>query len=128
MKTNNNLILKEVAMPKDTNWFGDIFGGWILSKMDIAGGVLARSVSPTTRAVTIGIEKMSFLKPIHVGELVSVYAKIVGYGNTSIKVEIEAWSYSPISREEHKVTEGIFTFVAINEDREPVTISRLPNN
>ncbi len=124
MKTNDNLILKEVAMPEDTNWFGDIFGGWILSKMDIAGGVLARSVSPTTRAVTIGIEKMSFLKPIHVGELVSVYAKIVGYGNTSVKVEIEAWSYSPISREENKVTEGTFTFVAIDEDRNPVAISK----
>ncbi len=122
MKINDNLILKEVAMPEDTNWFGDIFGGWILSKMDIAGGVLARSVSPTTRAVTIGIEKMSFLKPIHVGELVSVYAKVVNYGNTSVKVAVEAWSYSPISKKEHQVTEGIFIFVAIDEDRTPIAI------
>jgi acyl-CoA thioesterase YciA len=122
MKNNKNLILKEVAMPEDTNWFGDIFGGWILSKMDIAGGILARTLSPTTRAVTVGIEKMSFLKPIQVGELVSVYAQVIKFGNTSITIEIEAWSYSPIVKQEDKVTTGIFTFVAINEDRKPVHI------
>ncbi len=124
MKKQENLILREVAMPEDTNWFGDIFGGWLLSKMDIAGGILARSVSPTTRAVTAGIEKMSFLKPVQVGELVSFYAKIIHYGNTSIKVEIEVWSYSPVLKEENKVTDGVFVFVAVDETRSPIKINK----
>ncbi len=108
-----------VAMPADTNPAGDIFGGWILSQMDVAGGVAA-SRRAEGRCVTIGVQGMEFHKPVRVGDLVSCYTKIQKIGTSSITVEIEAWTtnhYFP--GPPTKVTVGVFTYVAIDENRKP---------
>ncbi|KJV09693.1 hypothetical protein VZ95_09890 [Elstera litoralis] len=103
-------------MPADTNPSGDIFGGWLLSQMDIAGATVAVERS-AGRVVTIAVEGMSFLKPVHVGDLVSFYAVIEKTGRTSIRVRIDAWAKRGRTGSEERVTEGVFTYVAIDEDR-----------
>lgn len=108
-----------VAMPADTNPSGDIFGGWILSQMDIAGGV-ASSLRAEGRTATIGVQQMEFHKPVRVGDLVSCYTQVLKIGTTSIAIKVETWTtnhYFP--GPPTKVTEGVFTYVAIDEDRKP---------
>jgi acyl-CoA thioesterase YciA len=105
-------------MPADTNPAGDIFGGWVLAQMDIAGGILARERAKG-RVATIGIEAMTFHKPVMVGDLVSCYCEIVRIGRTSIAVQVETWVLRQETGEEAKVTEGRFTYVAIDADRKP---------
>ncbi|MBA3813647.1 MAG: acyl-CoA thioesterase [Alphaproteobacteria bacterium] len=107
-----------VAMPRDTNPSGDIFGGWIVSLMDIAGGTVAIHASKG-RVVLAAINQMSFLRPVFVGDEVSCYAYVDSVGTTSMSVHIEAWVRRPKGGHIHKVTEGIFTFVAIDEARKP---------
>ncbi len=113
------LVMKTIAMPADTNAAGDIFGGWVLSQMDLGGGIVAKSHSPYGRAVTVSIDSMSFINPVKVGDVVSCYAKVIGKGRTSMKIQIETWTYSYITKESKHVTHGIFTYVAINEDGKP---------
>ena len=113
------LALQTIAMPRDANAYGDIFGGWVLSQMDLGGGIIAKSNSPTGRAVTVSIDSMSFINSIKVGDLVSCYAKLIHRGRTSMKIQIEAWTYSYISQETKHVTHGIFTYVAIDADGKP---------
>lgn len=113
------LVMKTIAMPADTNAAGDIFGGWVLSQMDLGGGIVAKSHSPYGRAVTVSIDSMSFINPVKVGDVVSCYAKVIGRGRTSMKIQIETWTYSYITKESKHVTHGIFTYVAINEDGKP---------
>ncbi|MFY7778277.1 MAG: acyl-CoA thioesterase [Elstera sp.] len=108
--------IRVLAMPADTNPSGDIFGGWLLSQMDIAGATVAVERS-AGRVVTIAVEGMSFLKPVHVGDLVSFYAVIEKTGRTSIRVRIDAWAKRGRTGSEERVTEGVFTYVAIDEDR-----------
>lgn len=112
------LILRTVAMPADTNPNGDIFGGWILSQMDIAGGILAKEIS-RGRTVTVAVESMKFIKPVMVGDVVCCYGKIEKIGNTSISVRLEVW-VKPVLRKgggpRFKVTEARFTYVAIDEE------------
>ncbi len=108
--------IRVLAMPADTNPSGDIFGGWLLSQMDIAGATVAVERSGG-RVVTIAVEGMSFLKPVHVGDLVSFYAVIEKTGRTSVRVRIDAWAKRGRTRAEERVTEGVFTYVAIDEDR-----------
>lgn len=109
-------VIRSVAMPKDTNPSGDIFGGWILSQMDIAGGV-ASGQRARGRIATVGIEAMAFHSPVKVGDVVSCYAEVVAVGRTSIRVRIEAWA---IRGRDHrnpvKVTQGVFTYVAIDAE------------
>jgi acyl-CoA thioesterase YciA len=108
-----------VAMPADTNPSGDIFGGWILSQMDIAGGVTA-SRRAEGRTVTIGVQEMEFHKPVQVGDLVSCYTRVQKVGTSSIAIEIEAWTTNHYRQGALvKVTEGVFTYVAIDENRKP---------
>jgi acyl-CoA thioesterase YciA len=113
-----------VAMPADTNPSGDIFGGWILSQMDIAGGVAASRLAEG-RTATIGVKEMEFHKPVKVGDLVSCYTQIQKIGTSSITIKIEAWTTNhyhpggPI-----KVTEGVFTYVAIDENRKPRPVNK----
>ncbi|MFP6712632.1 MAG: acyl-CoA thioesterase [Rhodospirillales bacterium] len=108
-----------VAMPADTNPAGDIFGGWILSQMDIAGGVAA-SRRAEGRCVTIGVKEMEFHKPVHVGDLVSCYTDVLSVGRSSIAIKIEAWTTNHYHQTGlAKVTEGVFTYVAIDENRKP---------
>lgn len=113
-----------VAMPADTNPSGDIFGGWILSQMDIAGGVAASQLA-NGRTATIGVKEMEFHKPVSVGDLVSCYTQLQKIGTSSITIKIEAWitnRYNPSSLV--KVTEGVFTYVAIDENRKPRPVKK----
>ncbi|MBT3991467.1 MAG: acyl-CoA thioesterase [Rhodospirillaceae bacterium] len=124
-KPEGDRTITVVAQPADTNPSGDIFGGWILSQMDIAGGVAA-SRRAEGRTVTIGVLEMEFHKPVRVGDLVSCYTQVQKIGTTSIAIKIEAWTtnhYHPSPLK--KVTEGVFTYVAIDENRKPRVI---PNN
>ena len=121
-----HLALRMIAMPKDTNPSGDIFGGWLVSIMDLAGGTVGIHTSKG-RVVLAAIDKMSFLRPVFVGDEVSCYAHLVKVGTTSMQVSVETWIRRPQNGDVHKVTEGLFTFVAIDEHRKPRPISREEN-
>jgi acyl-CoA thioesterase YciA len=121
------LALRAVAMPKDTNPSGDIFGGWILAQMDIAGGMLAREVA-RGRTVTVTVDKMVFKVPLHVGDTIAVYAELLHVGNSSMDIRLEVWA-KPFPgvyvAQRHLVTEGIFRYVAVDENGRP---RRVPDN
>jgi acyl-CoA thioesterase YciA len=110
--------VRVVAMPADTNPYGDIFGGWLLSMMDSAAGSVASRHS-RGRAVTIAVDGMAFLRPVFVGDEVSVYARLEAIGRTSMKIAVEAWRRARHDENSYKVTEAVFTFVAVGEDRQP---------
>lgn len=112
------LSLRMVAMPRDTNPSGDIFGGWLVSLMDIAGGTTAIH-AVKGQVVLAAINKMSFLRPVFVGDEVSCYTHIEKIGTTSMHIHVEAWVRRPRGGLTHKVTEGTFIFVAIDEGRKP---------
>jgi acyl-CoA thioesterase YciA len=117
------LCIQTVAMPADTNPSGDIFGGWLLSQMDIAGGIAARNHSGG-RIATIAIESMVFSKPVQVGDVVCCYADLERAGNTSMTFRIEVWSIRRDSFVREKVTEGVFAYVAIGADGRPRQIPK----
>ncbi|MFN8770146.1 MAG: acyl-CoA thioesterase [Neisseriaceae bacterium] len=119
---NGELVIKTLAMPNDTNSNGDIFGGWVLSQMDIGGGIIAKSYSPSGRAVTVAIDRMEFINPIKVGQAVSCFANVTSLGNTSMHIAIETWVYDYETCESKIVTKGIFTYVAIGLDGRPIKI------
>jgi len=110
--------LRTIAMPADANANGDIFGGWVLSQMDLAGGSLAvqRALG---RVATVAVTGMSFHLPVLIGDEVSCYGAIVKVGRSSITIHIESWARRHRSGERVKVTEGTFTYVAIGDDRKP---------
>ena len=110
--------LRTVAMPADTNAYGDIFGGWLLAQMDLAAGSYA-IMRARGRVATVGIEAMSFHRPVYVGDQVSCFCRTQAVGTTSIRVHVETWARRRFAHqfgETVKVTEGSFTFVALNED------------
>jgi acyl-CoA thioesterase YciA len=111
-----------MAMPKDTNQSGDIFGGWLLAQMDIAGAVIARARA-NGRIVTVAADSIVFHRPVFVGNLLSFYTADPIVGRTSIKIEIEAWAKRDDQTEE-KVISGTFTYVHIGTDRLPAIIGR----
>ena len=113
-------------MPKDTNVSGDIFGGWVLSQMDIAAGIIAAERSQG-RAATIAVDAMKFIRPVKVGDVLCVYGKILRTGRTSMSIEIEAWVLRGRIGEREKVTEALFTFVAIDEQGRPREIDAPEN-
>ena len=116
--------LRTIAMPAHANANGDIFGGWLLSQMDLAGAVLATQKSHS-RIATIAIDAMTFKAPVHVGDEVSCYCKVDRIGNTSITIHVESWARSRLGElDAHLVTEGKFTYVAIDEDRKPIPVIR----
>ena len=113
------LVLRTLAMPADTNPNGDIFGGWVLSQMDIAGGLAAKQRAQG-RVATVAVDAMTFHKPVFVGDVVCCYALIEKTGTTSITVRVQAWvNREARASERIKVTEGVFTYVAIGTDRRP---------
>ena len=118
-----DLCIRTLAMPADTNANGDIFGGWLLSQMDVGGGVFASKIAKS-RTVTVAIEAMTFRKPVYVGDLVSVHATLVRLGRTSITVHLEAWVLR--RRENHSIlaTEGSFTYVSIDDQGRPQAVQR----
>ena len=105
-------------MPADTNANGDIFGGWVLSQMDAAGGIASAEYAKG-RVVTIAIDAMTFIRPVKVGDVLCVYTAIDGVGRTSMKVHVEAWARRRRTHDREKVTDATFTFVAIDEDGRP---------
>ncbi len=115
------LTIRTLAMPADTNPSGDIFGGWLLSQMDIAGGETAQ-VRARGRTVTVAVEAMTFHLPVFVGDIVCCYSEIVRAGRTSISVRVEAWSIRRRTRNRVLVTDGVFTYVAVDENRRPRAI------
>ncbi|HET7124326.1 MAG TPA: acyl-CoA thioesterase [Bradyrhizobium sp.] len=118
-----DLSIRTLAMPADTNQNGDIFGGWLLSQMDIGGGIFASKVAKS-RTVTVAVEAMNFRKPVFVGDVVSVHANLVRIGKTSITVHIEAWVKRRKEMQSILVTDGNFTYVSIDEQGHPQAIKR----
>ena len=112
------LTLRTVAMPADMNGNGDIFGGWVLSQMDIACGILARERA-RGRCTTVAVDAMKFIRPVAVGDVLCVYTRIGRVGRTSMGIEVEAWVKRGAVGEREKVTEALFTFVAIDEEGRP---------
>ena len=110
-----DLALQTFAMPANTNAHGDIFGGWLVSQMDLAGSIAAGRTAEG-RVATVAIENMSFMVPVKVGAIVSCYTSITSVGRSSIDVNIEVWVSYTDNPEQTKVTEGKFTFVAIDQN------------
>jgi acyl-CoA thioesterase YciA len=118
-----DLCIRTLAMPADTNQNGDIFGGWLLSQMDVGGGIFASKIAKS-RTVTVAIEAMNFRKPVYVGDVVSVHANLVRIGKTSITVHLEAWVTRRKESQTILVTDGNFTYVSIDEQGRPQAIAR----
>jgi len=110
--------IRVVAMPADTNANGDIFGGWLVSMMDLAAGTVASQRSKG-RAATVAIDGMIFHRPVQIGDVVSVYADLMSAGRTSMKIDVTAWRRSRNGLENQKVTHATITFVAIDEQGRP---------
>jgi acyl-CoA thioesterase YciA len=111
-------LLRTVAMPADANTNGDIFGGWLMGLMDLAGGNAAMRRA-RGRVATIAVDAMVFHRPVFVGDEVSIHACVVGVGRTSIRVRVEAWRRALAEEAMEQVTEADFTFVAIDAERKP---------
>lgn len=121
-ESKGELIIQVYAMPRDTNPNGDIFGGWLMSQMDIAGGIYCQKIVKG-RVVTVGIESMTFSQPVFVGDTLSCFVTLIKIGKTSISVHIDAFVNRQIVEEETiKVTEGDFTYVKVNDKGKPITI------
>ncbi len=124
-KPKGVLAIQILAMPADTNAHGDIFGGWLVSHMDMAAGIEARRRA-RSRAVTVAIESLVFIKPVYIGDTVCCYADLVKVGRTSMQFKIEVWTLALLASEPKKVAEGLFTFVAIDEHGRPHPVERGP--
>jgi acyl-CoA thioesterase YciA len=117
------LTVRTIAMPADTNANGDIFGGWVMSRMDQAGGIAG--VDRTRgRVVTVAVEAMSFIRPVKVGDVLCVYTEVESVGRTSMRIHIEAWARRFQMNVREKVTDATFTFVAIDDLGKPRAIPR----
>ena len=119
--------IRVTAMPGDANPYGDIFGGWLMGQMDLAAGSVA-SRHAGGRAVTIACDAMKFHAPVLVGDEVSVYARLVAVGNTSMTIEVEAWRRARHLEDSTKVTQARFVFVATDENRAPRRVAPLPDH
>ena len=115
------LVIRTVAMPADTNPNGDIFGGWIMSQMDIGSGILA-SKTAQRRVATVAVEGMSFLHPVQVGDTVACYAWVERIGRTSMTIPVEVWVQPYRRTELTRVTHAVFTYVALDESGRPVPV------
>ncbi|ABN74065.1 MULTISPECIES: acyl-CoA thioester hydrolase YciA [Actinobacillus] len=125
---NGKLLLRTLAMPSDTNANGDIFGGWIMSQMDLGGAILAKELAKG-RVVTVTVDKMVFHMPISVGDVVCCYGTLVRVGRSSMQVKVEVFIKQVYqgSRERFRVTEALFTYVAVNNEGRPREIPRENN-
>ncbi len=119
------LTLQTIAMPGDTNANGDIFGGWLMAQMDLGCSVLARSRA-RGRVATVAVEAMTFHRPVHVGDVVSIHVTMVRQGTTSMTMDVEVWVRRQPSGDHLKVTEGKFVFVAVDETGQKRSLPPLP--
>jgi acyl-CoA thioesterase YciA len=117
------LVIQIVAMPADTNANGDIFGGWLVSHLDMGAGIAARRRAGC-RVVTVAIDTLTFIKPVSVGDTVCCYADLIKVGRTSMQFKMSAWIVSLESLTPKKVAEGTFTFVAIDQNGKPQAVDR----
>ena len=117
------LVIQTIAMPKDTNPNGDIFGGWLMSQMDLGSGILA-SKTAQARVVTVAMEGMSFLQPVRVGDTVACYAWVEKIGQTSMTIPVEVWVTRYMTGEQTRVTHGVFVYVAVDDTGKPIPIKR----
>ncbi len=117
------IAIQTLTMPMNTNANGDIFGGWIVSQMDLAAGVLAKRVS-CGRVVTVAINSMSFVRPVHIGEIISCYVRLIKQGTSSMTIGVEVWALPATQDSHHLVTEGVFIFVAVDEHGKPRAVSK----
>ena len=113
-----DLTVRTIAMPADTNANGDIFGGWVLSQMDQAGGI-AGVDRAQGRVVTVALDAMTFIRPVRVGDVLCVYTRVSHVGRTSMKIEVEAWARRFCTQVRERVTQATLTFVAIDEEGRP---------
>ena len=117
------VVIRTIAMPADANANGDMFGGWLMSQMDLGGAILARGMAHG-RVTTAAVDGMSFLRPVYVGDIVTCYAKLLHIGRTSMKIAVEAWVQRYADTTMLQVTEGTFTYVAIDERGKPQPVKR----
>jgi acyl-CoA thioesterase YciA len=120
---HGEVVIRTIAMPADANANGDIFGGWLISQMDLGGAVLARATAHC-RVTTAAVDGMSFLRPVNVGDVVTCYAQLIGTGRSSMKVRVEAWVQRYADAALLHVTEGTFTYVAIDDAGKPQPVKR----
>lgn len=120
---NGDIVIRMTAMPADTNYNGDIFGGWLMSKMDLGGAVLARKFS-RSRVVTVAVDGMVFRSRVVVGDSITCYARVTSIGRTSMKIHLEVWRDPFHDRDLLLVTEGVFTYVAIDDAGRPHPVER----
>lgn len=119
-------VIRTLAMPKDTNANGDIFGGWLVSQMDLGGAIYAKQIAKA-RVATVAINNLTFIRPVYVGDVICCYAELIKVGTTSMTIKLEAWAISDNSTERHQVTEGIFIFVALDDNRKPKPVYNTEN-
>ena len=117
------VVIRTIAMPADANANGDMFGGWLISQMDLGGAILARGTA-RGRVTTVALDGMSFLRPVNVGDIVTCYAKLLGIGRTSMKIAVDVWVQRYADSTLLHVTEGTFTYVAIDEHGKPQPVKR----
>ncbi len=117
------LAVRCIAMPKDTNANGDIFGGWVMSMMDQAGGIAGVNKAKG-RVVTVKVDAMTFIRSMQVGDVLSIYSNVESIGRTSMKIHLEAWATRFRTDISEMVTDATFTFVAVDDDGKPRPIDR----
>src|SRR4029077_20488460 len=122
-KPQGELVIRTIAMPADTNPSGDIFGGWIISQMDLGSGILAAKTAKA-RVVTVAIEGMSFLQPVKVGDRVACYAWVEQIGRTSMVIPVEVWVQRYMHGKQLRGTRGVFITVAVDDSGRPIPVKR----
>lgn len=123
LQPTGELVIRTIAMPANTNSNGDIFGGWLVSQMDLGGAIYARNVA-RSRITTAAIDGMAFLNPVYVGDIVSCHATLLKTGRTSMHVEVEVWAQRNKGGELVRVTKGTFVYVAIDDAGRPHPVHR----
>jgi acyl-CoA thioesterase YciA len=117
------LVIQTIAMPRDTNRDGDIFGGWLVAQMDLGSAILAGKTAKA-RVVTVAIEAMAFLHPVRVGDTVACYARVEKIGRSSMTIPVEVWVQRYRTGEEIRVTRAVFIYVAVDADGRPIPVQR----
>lgn len=120
------LVIRTIAMPADTNASGDVFGGWLMSQMDIGGAILAHQVA-RCRVTTVAVEAMTFHQPVLVGDTIACYAALQRVGRTSMRIHLEVWVQRHFENTELRVTDGVFTYVALDATGHPHPVYREGN-
>jgi acyl-CoA thioesterase YciA len=120
-RPRGELVIQTIAMPKDTNRDGDIFGGWLVAQMDLGSAILAARIAKA-RVVTVAIDAMEFLHPVRVGDTVACYARLEKIGRTSMTIPVEVWVQRYMTGEEIRVTQAVFIYVAVDAKGKPIPV------